>query len=315
MFLNIQKKGKNDWWRWLIVILFIVIGVLLGQLPLLIAAAISGSNLGLDIQDVLYYVGEYQLEAVGLHENFVLFLLILTFAGGLLGLWLGVKSIHERPFRTVITPNLSVNWNKILFSFGLWMGLTVVIEFFFFLASPETYSLQFQPGKFIGLLLVALLFLPIQTSFEEIAFRGYLLQGLALIFPVRWIPLILTSVLFGAMHYQNPEVEAFGLGISMTYYIGVGLFLGIITLMDDGLELALGVHAATNIFGALFVSFDEAVLQTPTVFHAAEVNLPLMIVGFAVAAMIFTFIVAKKYEWKDWTRLYGKVDRPHLNEV
>jgi hypothetical protein len=32
------------------------------------------------------------------------------------------------------------------------------------------------------------------------------------------------------------------------YYIGTGLFLGI-TLMDEGMELALGFHAANNLVG------------------------------------------------------------------
>jgi hypothetical protein len=32
------------------------------------------------------------------------------------------------------------------------------------------------------------------------------------------------------------------------YYIGTGLFLGILTLMDEGMELALGFHA-NNLVG------------------------------------------------------------------
>jgi hypothetical protein len=32
------------------------------------------------------------------------------------------------------------------------------------------------------------------------------------------------------------------------YYIGTGLFLGILTLMDE-MELALGFHAANNLVG------------------------------------------------------------------
>jgi membrane protease YdiL (CAAX protease family) len=315
MFLQLQKEGKNDWWRWVIVVLFVVIGTFLGQVPLMIAGYVSGSHIGMDMNEVNYYLAENNLEAVGLHQNLALFLLILGFAGGLLGLWFGLRFIHERKFLSIITPFEKINWQKVLFSFGLWMGLTILIEVVFFLASPDTYSINFQPGKFIGLLLVSLLFLPIQTSFEELFFRGYLMQGIAQWAPFRLIPLIITSVLFGSLHFMNPEVQAFGVGVTMAYYIGVGLFLGIITLMDDSLELALGIHAATNIFGALFVTFDDSVLPTAAIFHTSEVNMSLMLGGLVVAAAIFTFVVSRKYGWQDWSRFYGKTQRPHLNEV
>ena len=57
------------------------------------------------------------------------------------------------------------------------------------------------------------------------------------------------------MHIANPEVGKLGM-IIMVYYIGTGFFLGIMTLMDEGLELALGFHAANNLIGALLVTAD-----------------------------------------------------------
>jgi uncharacterized protein len=109
---------------------------------------------------------------------------------------------------------------------------------------------------------------------------------------------------------MNPEVGEFGTGIMMTYYMGVGLFLGILTLMDDSLELALGVHAATNIFGAIFVTFEKSALQTPAIFRLQEVDVTYMIPIFFVAALLFTFVCAKKYQWSDWSKIYGPVNHP-----
>jgi hypothetical protein len=112
------------------------------------------------------------------------------------------------------------------------------------------------------------------------------------------------------MHIMNPEVEAFGLELSMTYYIGVGLFLGILTLMDDGLELALGVHAATNIYSALFVTFDDSAVQTSALFHTSEVNMGWMLAGFFVAAIAFIRIVSQKYNWGSWKHCFGEIETP-----
>src|SRR5690606_22501132 len=94
----------------------------------------------------------------------------------------------------------------------------------------------------------------------EYFFRGYFMQFLAYLSKNRGLALIVSSVVFGLMHMGNPEVFEIGLSI-MIFYIGCGLFLGIMTLMDDGLELALGFHAANNIFGSLIITSKSAVFQ------------------------------------------------------
>jgi hypothetical protein len=85
----------------------------------------------------------------------------------------------------------------------------------------------------------------------------------------------------------------------MTYYIGVGLFLGIITLLDNSLELALGIHAATNIYGALFVTFKGSALQTPALFRISEMNVSLMLLLFFIMAALFMLIAGRKYKWNN----------------
>ena len=83
---------------------------------------------------------------------------------------------------------------------------------------------------------------PLQTSAEELFFRGYLMQGLGRIFPMRLLPFVITSTLFGLLHFTNPEVDKLG-DIILITYLSTGFFLGAITLIDEGLELALGFHA------------------------------------------------------------------------
>jgi membrane protease YdiL (CAAX protease family) len=81
----------------------------------------------------------------------------------------------------------------------------------------------------------------------------------------KFTPLIITSLIFGTMHIMNPEVEKMGYLI-LVYYIGTGMFLGVITLMDEGMELALGFHAANNLIGALLVTSDWSAFQTYSIF-------------------------------------------------
>ncbi len=147
---------------------------------------------------------------------------------------------------------------------------------------------------------------------EEYLFRGYLMQGIGVLAKNRWVPLILTSFTFGLLHLANPEVEKLG-NIIMIYYIGTGFLLGIMTLMDEGLELALGFHAGNNLIAALLVTADWTVFQTNSVLKdiseptaGIDILFPVLIVY-----PIFLFIMARKYKWTNWKeKLFGKVEKP-----
>ena len=148
-----------------------------------------------------------------------------------------------------------------------------------------------------------------QTSFEEYLFRGHMMQGLGLATNSRLIPLIVTSVMFGLMHIANPEVGKIGY-IIMLYYIGTGFFLGIMTLMDEGLELALGFHAANNLVGALLLTADWTAFQTNSILK----DLSEPSAGFDVLTPVFIifpillFIFSRVYKWKNWKeKLTGKL--------
>src|SRR5690606_33265071 len=130
----------------------------------------------------------------------------------------------------------------------------------------------------------------------------------------KWFPLLFTSVFFGVAHSANPEVAEMGL-IVMIFYIGTGLTLGIMTLMDEGLELALGFHLGNNLMAALLVTSDWSALQTDAVFkytaEQAENTMMEVLLPVLIFYPIFLFILAKKYKWNNWSeRLFGKVERP-----
>ena len=140
-------------------------------------------------------------------------------------------------------------------------------------------------------------------------FRGHLMQGLGIMAKNRWVPLIITSILFGIMHAANPEVGKLGYGI-MVFYIGTGFFLGILTLMDEGLELALGFHAANNLTAALLVTADWTAFQTNSIYK--DVSEPTfgwdILIPVLVIYPILLFVFSKKYGWSNWKdRLTGKV--------
>jgi hypothetical protein len=111
----------------------------------------------------------------------------------------------------------------------------------------------------------------------------------------------MTSAFFGSLHIFNPEVEQLGYGI-LVYYIGTGFFLGILTLMDEGLELALGFHAANNLFTALLVTSSWTAFQTESLFiDISEPSLGAEIfLSLGLLFPLFLWFMAKRYHWSNW---------------
>lgn len=242
-------------------------------------------------------------------KNVVFAIMVLPLAVLCILLLLWVKFFQQQTITSLTTARPKIDYKRIFFSFFLWAAILVAVILIQFFLSPNDFIINFKLAPFLILLVLALVLIPLQTSFEEYLFRGYLMQGLGLVTKNKWFPLLFTSISFGLMHIANPEVGAFGLQM-MVFYIGTGLFLGIITLMDDGLELALGFHAANNLVGALLITSNHSALQTNAIFEqtSTQNNMLEIYIQVFVVFPILIFLFAKKYKWNDWkNKLTGKI--------
>jgi len=253
----------------------------------------------------------------GIDNNLFLFLMIIPFAFGLFGLIIAIKKIHNLPFLKVLTARKQFDWRRTIIAFIAWFAISYTMIMIDYFISPEHYILNFKLIPFIILVFVSVMFIPFQSSFEEVYFRGYLMQGFGVITKYRLVALIITSTAFGLLHGANPEVAKLG-NLLLIYYVITGFFFGIITLMDDGLELTLGLHAANNIFTALFVTTNWSVFQTDALFidnSEPEMNWMLFVPLFLVYPLVLLWL-SKKFAWKNWRqKLFGNVEIPiNINE-
>lgn len=250
------------------------------------------------------------IELIG--KNAVLAINLGFLAIGLFVVLGWTKLVHPQSITSLTTSRKKIDWGRIFTSFFIWGTLTTIFTLVsVYYIAPEEYVNNFNTTKFLILLPIAILLVPLQTSFEEYLFRGHMMQGLGIWAKNKWLPLLVTSVLFGLVHIANPEIGKIGY-ILLVYYIGTGFFLGIMTLMDEGLELALGFHAANNLFGVLLVTYDWGALQADAIFkNIALVEgavLSEILVPILVIFPILLFIFSKKYKWTNWReRLLGKV--------
>ncbi len=289
-FLEDFTEEKRPLGFYLLGSLIVLIFSFIGQIPMFffLPNEINTSSEGLDIFS-------------SLDKNLLLFLLLLPSVFSFLGLWFVVKQIHFRSIISIITSRKKVDFKRFMFAFILWSFISVSIFFLEILINPTDYEWNFNFSKFLVLFLISITMIPVQSILEELIFRGYLMQGFSVFFKSRVLSLLTTSIIFGLLHILNPEIQKIGYGL-LIYYVGTGLFFGIVTLMDEGIELSSGFHVSNNLVASLLVTADWTAFETYSIFKfignpyfSKEVLLYILIIYPSII-----FFLSKQYKWSTW---------------
>lgn len=229
---------------------------------------------------------------------------MIPFAFGVLTIAFCSRLIFKRSFRTFLTSRPRFDFTRFFFSFGLWSFLMMVSFFITFIDFNHQIHWNFQSEHFFYLLLISLVLVPIQTGFEEIFFRGFLLQLFGKATQKGIYLIAINGILFGALHLMNPEIDKLG-PFAIGYYVISGFFAAFITVMDDGLELSWGFHLANNLFGIIIVTNQWQVIQTDALFM--DVSKPelgwdmyvTMFLFYPLMILVFWLV----YRWKNWNKV------------
>lgn len=376
-FLQTGFNGKNDWWMYGLMIVAMFFGTFIGQLPITVVAMAQVNG---DMEKFAKS-GESGFADIGIDLNLYLFLMLLGFIVSFFLFIVLLRGMHKKKLKWVITSRETIDWKRVFSGMAVW-GILVLISLSIGLfLTPEDYVWNFNPVRFLILCVIALICIPIQTTTEEILFRGYYMQsfaisatkksfGFILIYAIVCLsvhtylasvyelnilvnlslfmgysillmvlhysnafgsllkskfseglfklvkrnstPLILTSVIFGLLHLSNPEIDKLGY-VMLVFYIGSGFFFGIVTLLDEGAEIAIGMHAINNILAALFITTNWTVFKTDALYVDMseptidfEMFLPILVL-YPAAILVFS----KKYGWSRWKeKLFGVIVEP-----
>lgn len=288
-FIQAASAGRNGLWRYLVTII--------GSSALLLLASEMVNLAAFQVAHAL--PRQYPGAPAILPPAGVLAVSLAPYAALILGLALGLRYLHRRSLHTLIRPQGRFRWGWLALSGGLWLALSALGDGAMSLIYPGSYRAAFAPERFWPFALVALLLLPVQVAAEELWFRGYLTQGLGLAGGERlgWIG---PALLFGLLHGFNPEVDAYGALFTLPVYIAMGLLLGWVTLRSAGLEMALGLHLANNLYATLLVSAPVSALPGPALFSLDQVHPAAALVVNLVGVAIYAAVVG--YFWLHPTR-------------
>lgn len=174
-----------------------------------------------------------------------------TFAISAVGFFILLQVLHGRGLWSVIGPPLAA-WADFKRT-ALAVGLLLLAMLFLppWIAFSELDEVR-DFGIWVLLVPFAMLALLIQVGTEEIFFRGYLQQQLACLSSARWIWMGIPSLMFGSLHYWNGFGPADGLLYAFWATL-LGLTCADLTARTGNLGAAIGLHLSNNAFALLIV--------------------------------------------------------------
>jgi membrane protease YdiL (CAAX protease family) len=292
-YIEIAREGKNDWWRYLLGYPFILFTwLMVGSIPVFIMAGIVmfDNNPATNLLSTGF---------VGINPVLNFIVNMLTFIPFILATILTVIVLHRRHARTLVTPGERINWKRLFTGFGVWAIISAGVALVEALTHPGRYQFTPHPESYLPFAIASIILVPIQTSSEELFFRGYLIQNIGLKIKQPLVLSFISGLIFTLPHLANPEVAENALLVPLFYFF-FGAFATFVSLRDNGLELPLGMHAGNNLFTALFVNATVTALPTPAIFTVTEFdvvyNLVSPLVGMAVFYVLMFKVWPKKVE-------------------
>src|SRR5665811_560942 len=298
--------GKNGFWRYLLMFaVILIVANTIGAIPLLISLYSKAASDPAVFSKFAANPNDYSI--VGITSTTLFLIMMVPFISGLIAFVLLVKPLNNRTWRMTINGTDKIRWNRFFISAGVWTILSALYFFVYLKLDPSNFVLNNKTGSLLLISIISVLLIPFQAAFEEILFRGYLMQGFASLIKNRWFPVIMTSILFGLMHAFNPEVKEFGFLTMMPQYIVFGLIFGIVTILDDGIEASMGAHTANNVFLCIMVTNKSSALQTPALFEQQNIYPWTEFTGLIISGIVFVIILKIIFRWNNFSVLFGKV--------
>lgn len=287
-FINVQT-GRNTHPRY---ILSLIITVIIFTMSIS-AFVYFGILYGIKVyDDALVNETEWLIKNPILSLYVDLFITIFP----ILGCWFTVKFILKRKFISLITPHERINWKRIYFGFSTFFVLIALLQVINMIFYFDDFTFNITDWEtYAWLVLASLILVPIQTTSEELVFRGLLLQWIAKFTKNPIILAIIVGAIFGSLHFANPEMSD-GWIIALDYLFG-GFILTYITAKTNSSEFAIGAHAANNMFLSLFItSGNNAFGGIPSMFLLDNMNPYLTTFEDILIYVVFCFVVFKKME-------------------
>jgi membrane protease YdiL (CAAX protease family) len=290
-YVEAARWGKHRGWRYLLGLTIVLFAWMVAAnfASAIVALALGGKE-GVAAFSRLDYA------AFGPVGGFVV--VMAGFPVFLAGILIAVTLIHQRHPRTLVTAREKISWTRVghgfVAGFVPWVLLGGLGQYLLY---PDSFSFNSDFKTFALFVPIALILTAIQTTTEELFFRGYIVQGASLIWSNRVFLAIVSAAIFTLPHATNPESQEGGwIGMFLGYFVGTGLLYAIVSLIDGTTELAIGAHFANNIAYFLLFNWSGSFFAAPALFSISEYHARFYDIISLVLIPVFLAIVFRVFK-------------------
>lgn len=221
---------------------------------------------------------------------------LASFLGIWLGVWIAIRAFHREKLRRLFGNSARLSRSGFLNGFVAVLITSIVTELCYLVIIPDVGRGPIGIGTWLLFLLPILFFAFVQTSSEELLFRGYLQRGLAYRFRSPWIWAVLPTIVFTALHWNPAAVLGMNIGVA----ISIGAFAALLALLvyaTGNLGAAMGAHFGNNIVGFLLISHDDtlgglALFRAPPLDGLAWTPTETAVIaGISIVSILLTWLL------------------------
>jgi uncharacterized protein len=290
-YVEAARLGKYRGWRYVLGLMIILFAWMVAAnfVTAIVALALGGKE-GVAAFSRLDYA------AFGSVGGFIVSM--AGFPMFLAGILIAVTLVHQRHPRTLITARKQISWRRVghgfVAGFVPWALLGGLGQYLLY---PDSFSFNSDLKTFALFVPIALVLTAIQTTTEELFFRGYIVQGASLIWSNRVFLAIVSSVIFTLPHATNPESQEGGwIGMFVGMFVGTALVYVVVSLIDGTTELAIGAHFANNIAYFLLFNWSGSFFAAPALFRISEYHARFYDITSLVLIPVFLVIVFRVFK-------------------
>jgi uncharacterized protein len=288
-YVGNASEGPNTLPRIVLACLLVLVVWVVGTFVVLLAAAAIAVRLRQDGEVPAVLDFNASMETLE-HSRLWIVGLLLSVASLWPALWLALRWVHRRPLAGVYGVGRRIDRSH--FWRGLAAGalIAVLSVLVGLLIDPEIAPTGVSWLVWVAALpaFVAIIFL--QSSAEELLFRGYLMQSLAVRFrsPLVWA--VIPIVLFAAIHW-NPAAQPHMNAAGLAAIAALAAALALMVWRTGNLGAAFGAHAGNNIVALLFVA-PEGDYASSALLRVRSMTEPGWTVGDAFWSAVAGFAMA-----------------------